>query len=230
MKKAVLVFATTLLVLSVIAVASPAQAYVSPYPVIMVTGLNGFLKDVAPVQQRLIAEGFDVRYYPELIGLRSNKDTAKIVAARVKRVASKTGKVSLACWSAGVMSCRYAMKYLGIVNMVDKVVLYGGGDGNISMCLLPVSAGGDGCSTHPFAISLLLGDDTPGNAQYYFFTSFNQEMTPIPDGGICYKYIPFDGFSHPNEPFQPVYQDAIAAAMHGICAGEYINRPISNAY
>jgi len=209
-------------------VAPPTQAQTPQYPVILIPGLGGGVEEIAPVRDKLLAEGNQVLYFSEFDGVESNYRTALRTAAKTKEVAATTGKVNLACWSASVMSCRYAMKYLGIQDLVAQVVFYAGGNGNWGMCQLPVYLGGDGCPTHWFARSLEYGDDTPGAAGYFFITSFPETVTPIPDGGICYKYAPFDGFKHTEEPWQPVYQDFIAAGVKGVCLGDFVNKPITN--
>lgn len=221
--------ALTLITAAVVVFPAPVQASPpSAYPVLIIPGMNGALMPLVPLRDRLVADGFEVRHYFDFLGLRSNYDNSLIVADKVKSVAATTGKVNLACYSAGVMACRFAMKYLGIQDLVDRVVLFAGGDGNLAMCLLPVDMGGDGCRTHWFARSLLLGDDTPGPSEYYFITSFGLVTTPIPDGGVCYLHIPFDGFKHPDEPSQPIYQDAISNSLRGVCPGEFIDLPIRN--
>lgn len=214
----------------IVAFAPPAQAQTEPrYPVIMVPGLGGGLPEIAPIADRLSQEGHDVRYFSEFDYIQSNRVTAQNLANRVKELAAASGKVNIACFSAGVVSCRFAMKYLGIQDIVDKVVMYAGGNGSKPMCLLPVWLGGDNCVYHWFALSLEIGDDTPGPAEYYLITSFPELFTPIPDGGLCYKYIPFDGFRHPFEPFEPQYQDAVAMAMNGQCPGEFVDLPITDS-
>lgn len=219
----------TLLLIGASASAAPADSEPS-YPVIMVPGLGGGLPEIAPVADRLEAEGFEVLYFSEFDYIQSNLKTARNLADRVKEVAAGSGKVHIACFSAGVVSCRYAMKYLGIQELVERLVMYAGGNGSKPMCLLPVWAGGDNCAYHWFALSLEWGDDTPGDSEYYLITSFPELFTPIPDGGICYHYIPFDGtFRHPFEPLEPVYQDAVAMAMHGDCPGEFVDLPITNS-
>lgn len=208
--------------------ALPARAQSGPYPVLLVPGLGGGLPEVRPVHDRLVEDGYQVLYFSEFDGVESNFMTAWRTAVRVKEISKTTGKVNLACWSASVMSCRHAMMYLGIVDLVEEVMLYGGGDGNWGMCNLPVYLGGDGCPTHWFAKSIRWGDGTPGTANYYLITSFPPPVTPIPDGGICYKYVPFDGFIHTQEPSQPVYLDFISAGLSGTCLGEFVDRPITN--
>lgn len=208
--------------------AAPANAVVPKYPVILIPGLGEGIQDLVPVRDRLIADGYEALYFDEFNGVESNFRTAVKTANRVKAIAPATGKVNLACWSASVMSCRYAMMYLGIQDMVSQVMLYGGGDGNKGMCKLPVYLGGDGCPRHPFAKSILIGDATPGLSNYFLITSFPESVTPIPDGGICYKYAPFDGFYHTQEPSQPVYLDFISAGMGGTCLGQFVNKRITN--
>lgn len=216
------------LCLAALLLAAPAKAQVPKYPVILIPGLGEGIQDLIPVRDRLIADGYQVHYFDEFNGVESNFRTALKTANRVKELAPATGKVNLACWSASVMSCRFAMMYLGIQDMVSQVVLYGGGDGNNGMCRLPVFLGGDGCPTHWFAKSLLIGDATPGLAQYFLITSFPQLVTPIPDGGICYKHVPFNGFYHTQEPSQPEYLNFISAAMGGTCLGEFVDKRITN--
>lgn len=208
--------------------ASPAAA--ASYPVVLIPGLGGGLPEMAPLQARLQAEGYDVRYFSEFDGIQSYEWTARRTAYRVKKLAARSGKVNLVCFSGGVLSCRYAMKYLGISKLVPRIVLVGGGDGNFVLCALPKYLGGDGCATDRFSIKAILGDDTPGPAEYYFVTSFPPPVTAIPDGGVCYEHIPAEGFVHGEEPFQPVYQDWVATAMAGSCPGEFYDLRISNFY
>jgi hypothetical protein len=209
--------------------ATPTQA--AGYPVIMVPPTAfGLMK---PITDRLTREGHQLLSFSELDYPQAVSDLAWKLAARVREVSNEHGKANIACYSIAVLACRFAMKWLGIADRVHRAVLFGGGDGAYSLCFLPFGLGGDGCAFHAVARSILIGDDTPGPAEYYFITSFPdtapfpQESAAIPDGGVCYQYIPFDGFSHGQETFQPVYQDSVASAMNGICPGKFIDLPVT---
>ena len=229
LKKSMFSLAALALLSTLIQPVQAAPAY--PYPVILVPGLAGGLPTIRPVFDRLREEGHRVLYFKDFDGITSNEETANILATKVRQTSRFfQSKVNIACFSAGVVSCRYAMKYLDIQPLVDRAVLYAGGNGAKPMCLLPIELGGDNCPTEPFAIKLELGDDTPGDSKYSLITSFTEIFTPIPDGGICYKFIPPDDFIHPFEPFQKAYQDAIAAAMSGTCPGEFVDLPITNGF
>lgn len=225
-----LLAATILALLAVTAATSDgsaAQESARKYTVVLVAGWGSPYQDqVEPVKALIEADGFPVEQIAALPN-SSSYIRALAIAAKVRSVARAEGKANLVCYSAAVAICRFAMKYLGIEDLVAAVVLFAGGDGNYNFCLIPAWIGGDACQFHAFARSINIGDDTPGPAGYYFITSYTQQEAPPLDGGVCYKQVVRDGsFRHGDEPKMPVYQEFIIAGLNGICLGDFLDLPI----
>jgi triacylglycerol lipase len=149
--------------------ATPAQRRHDP--IVFVHGLGGNPRAWATMAERFRADGWraddlDAWGYDSH---RSNVDTARRLAAEVRRVRRATGaaKVDIITHSMGALSSRYYLRRLGGTAVVDRWVSLGGPDHGIAgPPLCPWRSCRELRAGSAFLAALNRGDETPGPTAY----------------------------------------------------------------
>jgi triacylglycerol lipase len=140
-------------------------------PIVFVHGLGGHPGAWATMQARFRADGWpaadlDAFGYDSR---RSNVETARRLAAEVRRVRRATGaaKVDIVTHSMGALSSRYYLQRLGGTAVVDRWVSLAGPDHGITGApLCPWPSCGELRAGSAFLAGLNHGDETPGPTRY----------------------------------------------------------------